>query len=105
MTRVHFLYGTTWTCLGTASRAATAVGALTLTIKPTGGLTSYDGTSSPCNSTVTITSGSWGDAVCDLNVVGYSHTALFVSFRPPVTAFNWVPQGRQARTCGKGFAP
>ena len=79
---------------GTASRASTAVGALTMSVKAAGGLTSYDGTSLPCNSTVTINSGSWGDSVCDLTVVGYSHNALSVSFHPPVTAYNWSPQGK-----------
>jgi hypothetical protein len=65
--------------------ALTSVGALTVTVLPTGGLTSFDGTSSACNDTSRLSAGSWGDVVCESAVMVYSHTALAVTFKPPLT--------------------
>jgi hypothetical protein len=55
-----------------------------------GNLTSLDGTSTPCNSSALLTSGSWGDVVCDGGLYVYSQTALVAAFSPPVNA-TYVP--------------
>jgi hypothetical protein len=69
-------------------RAATAVGALRVTVQPGGNLTSFDGTSLPSNASSLVTSGSWGDPVCDGGLHVYSSTALVVSFvRPPLATY------------------
>jgi hypothetical protein len=72
------------------ARASTAVGALSITVLAGGNLTSLDGTSTPCNSSALLTSGSWGDVVCDGGLYVYSHTALVAAFSPPVNA-TYVP--------------
>jgi hypothetical protein len=73
-----------------AVRASTAVGALSITVLAGGNLTSLDGTSTPCNSSTLLTSGSWGDVVCDGGLYVYSLTALVAAFSPPVNA-TYVP--------------
>jgi hypothetical protein len=67
-------------------RRATAVGQLRVDVLPEGNLTSLDGTSAPSNASAVVTSGSWGDVVCDGGVVVFSHTALVVAFQPPPNA-------------------
>ncbi len=67
-------------------RSAVAVGALRVTVLPSGNLTSLDGTSAASNATALVTAGSWGDVVCDGGVLVYSHTALAVAFEPPANA-------------------
>jgi hypothetical protein len=71
-------------------RAATAVGALAVSVLASGSLTSRDGTSAPSNASAIVTGGSWGDVVCDGGVVVRSHTSLVVAFMPPVNA-SYVP--------------
>jgi hypothetical protein len=71
-------------------RSAVAVGALRVTVLPSGNLTSLDGTSAASNATALVTAGSWGDVVCDGGVLVYSHTALVVAFEPPANA-SYVP--------------
>jgi hypothetical protein len=73
-------------------RSAVAVGALRVTVLPSGSLTSLDGTSAASNATGTalVTAGSWGDVVCDGGMLVYSHTALAVAFEPPANA-SYVP--------------
>jgi hypothetical protein len=71
-------------------RNAVAVGALQVTVLPTGDLTSLDGTSAPSNASATVSAGSWGDVVCDGGVLVYSHTTLVVAFEPPANA-SYVP--------------
>lgn len=59
-----------------------AVGALRVRVVPGGNLTSLDGTSAPCNDSVIVGAGSWGDPVCDAGLFVFSHTALVVAFQP-----------------------
>jgi hypothetical protein len=73
-----------------ASRAAVAVGTLTVAVLAAGNLTSLDGTSAASNATAVVSGGSWGDAVCGGGVVVYSHSALVVAFEPPANA-SFVP--------------
>ncbi len=68
-----------------AFRARTFVSAMTVTVRPSGNLRSFDGTSEPCNATVPLT-GSWGDVVCDVLADVYSHTAVQITFSPPSTS-------------------
>ena len=72
-------------------RHSVAVGALNISVLASGGLTSFDGTSPASNDSVTVSSGSWGDVVCDASVMVYSYRGLQVSFTPPVTAAGWSP--------------
>ena len=67
-------------------RTSTAVGALGVTILPSGSLTSLDGTSVVANASTLVSHGSWGDVVCDSEVLVYSYTALMVGFTTPVNA-------------------
>jgi hypothetical protein len=71
-------------------RAATAVGALAVSVLASGNLTSFDKTSAPSNATAKVTGGSWGDVVCSGGVVVRSHTSLVVAFMPLVNA-SYVP--------------
>jgi hypothetical protein len=73
-----------------SARSAVAVGALQVTVKLSGELTSLDGTSAASNASTIVSAGSWGDIVCDGGVVVYSHTALVVAFEPPANA-SYVP--------------
>jgi hypothetical protein len=69
-------------------RADTGVGALRVTVRPGGNLTSFDGTSLPSNASSLVTAGSWGDPVCDGGLHVYSWSALVVSFvRPPLSSY------------------
>lgn len=72
------------------TRATVGVGALGVSLVPSGNLTSLDGTSAPSNASALVAAGSWGEAVCDGGVVVYSHTALVVAFEPPANA-SYVP--------------
>ncbi len=74
-----------------AFRLATAVGNLSITALPSGNLTSYDGTSAPCNASVVVAVGSWGDAVCDVALNVFSHRAVEVAFSRPATLFDLGP--------------
>ncbi len=67
-------------------RAATAVGALRVTVRPSGELTSEDGSSAPSSASTLVTSGSWGDVVCDGSLHVYSQSAVVVAFLPPAGA-------------------
>ncbi len=67
-------------------RAATRVGGLRVTVLPSGNLTSFDGTSQPSNASTLVSSGSWGDVVCDAALVVYSHKTLVAAFQPPPNA-------------------
>jgi hypothetical protein len=68
--------------------AAVAVRTMRVTVLSTGNLTSFDGTSEASNASSVVTSGSWGDPVCDAALHVYSHTALVVSFVPsPVASY------------------
>jgi hypothetical protein len=71
-------------------RAATAVGALAVSVLASGNLTSFDNTSAPSNATANVTGGSWGDVVCGGGVVVHSYTSLVVAFMPLVNA-SYVP--------------
>jgi hypothetical protein len=53
-------------------------------VRPEGGLTSLDGSSPPSTDITTVSSGSFGDTVCDGGLLVFSSTALMVTFRPPV---------------------
>jgi hypothetical protein len=69
-------------------RAATAVGVMHVGVLPGGNLTSYDGTSLASNASSVLTSGSWGDPVCDGGLHVYSSTTLVVSFlRSPTGSY------------------
>jgi hypothetical protein len=68
------------------AHSAAAVGALRVTVLPSGNLTSLDGTSAASNASSTVSAGSWGDVVCGGGVVVYSHSALVVAFEPPANA-------------------
>ncbi len=89
-----------------ASRTAHAVGALNVTVLPGGELSSFDGTSSPCNSSVVVQGGSWGDVVCDgtlqvcaaLLLCGVLHCSLRVCTVPPPPFVCLCPQ-----TCACAF--
>ncbi len=65
---------------------AAAVGSLRVSVRPSGGLTSEDGSSPPSNASTVVTSGSWGDVVCDGGLHVYSHNAVVVAFLPPAGA-------------------
>ncbi len=67
-------------------RRQTSVGSLGVTVLPQGNLTSLDGTSEPCNATVVVAAGSWGDPVCNVSVHVHSHAALVVAFVPSPSA-------------------
>ncbi len=69
-------------------QAAVAVGSLRATVRPSGGITSEDGTSMPSNASTVVTTGSWGDVVCDGGLFVYSHTAVVAAFLPPVAALH-----------------
>ncbi len=71
-------------------RGATAVGALRVTVLPAGNLTSYDGTSPACNASSVLTSGSWGEPVCDGGLHVYSSAALVAALAHPTNA-SYVP--------------
>jgi hypothetical protein len=71
-------------------RAATAVGTMSITVLPSGGLTSLDGSSPPCDASTLVASGSFGDVVCDAGVHVFSGTTLLAAFQPPVNA-SYVP--------------
>lgn len=73
-----------------STRSAVAVGALGVSVLPSGNLTSLDGTSAASNASAMVTAGSWGEVVCNGGVVVYSHTALAVAFEPPANA-GYVP--------------
>jgi hypothetical protein len=73
-----------------AFRASTAVGTLSVAVLPGGRLTSYDGTSLPSNARTVVSTGSWGDVVCDGGLFVYSHTALAVAFSGSANA-SYVP--------------
>ena len=75
---------------GVGALADTAVGTLRVSVQPSGGLTSFDGTALPSNATSVVTSGSWGELVCDARLVVYSRTTLVVAFYPPPNA-SYVP--------------
>jgi hypothetical protein len=77
--------------LNASVRSGTAVGTLRVSIKPWGGLTSFDGTSTACNDTATVTAGSWGDVVCDGSLHVYSHTAVVAAFMLPTTTPGFSP--------------
>lgn len=94
-------------------RWATRVGALRVSVQPSGNLTSLDGTSDPCNATVVVGHGSWGDPVCDVGLFVFSHTALVVAFSAPVnssytpTSYTirvvpWAPAGSSPGAGGSG---
>jgi hypothetical protein len=76
----------TVTAVPTMPTNASGVGSLSVSVLPSGALTSLDGTSTPSNSSTVVTAGSWGDVVCDGGVVVYSHSSLAVAFEPPPTA-------------------
>jgi hypothetical protein len=77
--------------LSATMRSGTAVGTLRVSIKPGGGLTSFDGTSAACNETATVTAGSWGDVVCDGGLNVHSHTAVVAAFTSPTTTTGFTP--------------
>jgi hypothetical protein len=66
------------------ARSSTAVGVLRVAVLPSGGVVSADGTSVPSDASTLVTSGSWGDVVCDGGLIVYSHKAVVVAFLPPV---------------------
>ncbi len=73
--------------LGSPShRAATAVGALRVSVRESGGLTSLDATSVPSNDSAVVGAGSWGDVACDGGLAVYSSSAVVVAFSPPAGA-------------------
>jgi hypothetical protein len=76
---------------GTAP-VGSAVGSLSVSVLPSGMLTSLDGTSAASNGSTVVAAGSWGDVVCDSGAVVFSHTALAVAFAPPPNA-SYVPSG------------
>jgi hypothetical protein len=82
----------TATSVPDSALVSSAVGSLSVSVLPSGMLTSLDGTSDASNSSVVVAAGSWGDAVCDGGVVVFSHTALAVAFEPPPNA-SYVPLG------------
>jgi hypothetical protein len=86
-------------------RASTAVGALGVFILPSGGLTSLDGTSVVANASTTVSTGSWGDVVCDGDVAVFSYAALLVGFTTPVAAsYNPASYSIQVSS-DRSFAP
>ena len=46
-------------------RARVGVGSLGISTRPSGNLTSLDGTSTPSNASTVLAHGSWGEVVCD----------------------------------------
>jgi hypothetical protein len=87
-------------------RASTAVGALQVSVVPEGGLTSFDGTSPPSNASSVVTSGSWGEPVCDGGLYVYSSKGLVAAFVAPVNA-SYAPEWYtiQVESAGVGGAP
>jgi hypothetical protein len=69
--------------LGSNGSQAAAVGSLRVKVIPSGNLTSWDRTSSPCNDTVVISAGSWGDIVCAAALDVFSYRSILASFHPP----------------------
>jgi hypothetical protein len=65
--------------------AASGVGSLRVTVRPSGGLTSFDGTSPPSTASAVVAQGSWGDPVCDSALVVFSSTTLVAAFTPPAS--------------------
>jgi hypothetical protein len=80
---------TAWT--DAAGRAAVALGALRVSVMPTGGVVSADGSSAPSNASTVLSSGSWGDVVCDGQLFVHSHTAIVAAFTPPVSTPGYTP--------------
>jgi hypothetical protein len=91
------------------------VGSLLVAFRTTGGMTSLDGSSPPCNATSVgqcpmqysldmhdvespsrcgvsaVRVGSWGDVPCNMTVIPFSYRALHFTFSAPVTASGWIP--------------
>ncbi len=68
-----------------AYRMGTDVGSLRVSVLAGGGLTSLDGSSTPCNASKAVDSGSWGDVVCNGGLFVHSATVLVVAFSLPAT--------------------
>ncbi len=64
---------------GSPSRPEVGVGGLSVAARPSGNLTSLDGTSEPCNATAVVTGGGWGDVACNVSVSVASHVALLAA--------------------------
>jgi hypothetical protein len=76
--------------LDPAAWVETAIGSMRISVLPSAGLVLQSGVSEPCNSTIVVTDGSWGDIVCDGELFVYSATSVVVALHPPVTA-GYVP--------------
>jgi hypothetical protein len=73
-------------CNTTADCEGGAVGSMRVHVLPAGNLTSFDGTSSPCNASALLSDGSWGDALTDTAMVVFSRRALVIVFSQPERA-------------------
>jgi hypothetical protein len=54
--------------------AGAVVGVLVVSVRPSAGLTSLDGSTPPCNDSVVVAAGSWGDVPSVLSLAPASHT-------------------------------
>jgi hypothetical protein len=67
-------------------RARVGVGSLGISTRPSGNLTSLDGTSTPSNASTVLAHGSWGEVVCDGVLYVHSNTAIMAAFRAPANS-------------------